>query len=334
MSVAPISSAPDCSGTARSANGSLSGSRTRSASSESSMTTRCSLRMRSTSASSCWRAARVNLIAAASYGPARRRRDHVRCGCDVLRLAATTGSCVTRMIVRSRRRGAHRAGRAPAAPSRRRGCRSARRRAASEARWRGHADREALAFTAGELRRTAALETFETDVGQQLPGSSTLFRAPPVGTEHRDLDVVERAQMRQQVVQLEDETHPLSPIAAGVVEGTDVFAIDAQRARVGRLEGGEQVQQRGLARSGRPGESHVVARRHDEVQAVERDDLTATPAEGLADVDGFDRGRGRATHDGSRPTVRAGPHAPRGRARRGTRPAAAVNSAHANTPAV
>ena len=82
-----------------------------------------------------------------------------------------------------------------------------------------------------------------------------------IGQQQRQFDVFERGQHRHQVVELEDEADvaraPRGEI--GLAQRGDVDAADAQTAAVGLVDAGNQVEQRALARTGRPHQRDVIA---------------------------------------------------------------------------
>jgi hypothetical protein len=75
-------------------------------------------------------------------------------------------------------------------------------------------------------------EPAEVDRREQLEGAVTLLMAAPASAQHRDLDVVEGAEVREQVVQLEHEPDLLAPVAVGVVQRGEVMTLDTQCPRL------------------------------------------------------------------------------------------------------
>ena len=94
------------------------------------------------------------------------------------------------------------------------------------------------------------------------------------GDRQRQHDVLLRRQRRQQVERLEDEADVLAAQARelAVVHARDVLAGDVDRARAGRVEAGEQVHQRRLARARRAHDGGELAGREVERDAAQRVD--------------------------------------------------------------
>jgi hypothetical protein len=59
----------------------------------------------------------------------------------------------------------------------------------------GAGEGDPLALPAGELGRTPLGEPIEVDRREQLEGAVTLLVAAPASAQHRDLDVVDGAEM-------------------------------------------------------------------------------------------------------------------------------------------
>ena len=74
-----------------------------------------------------------------------------------------------------------------------------------------------------------------------------------------------------------------------IVEGINGLAIDQQRAAVGHVQSGNQVQQRGLANAGLAHDRDILASFEPEIQRMQH----AARAIGLAQLPAFQRG-GRA----------------------------------------
>ena len=86
-------------------------------------------------------------------------------------------------------------------------------------------DRDALLLTAGELGRMGVLAMRQTDEREELARAFAGGIAPVAAYENRRFgDVVERAQMREEVETLEDETH------AAPDRGERARAIGGRRA--------------------------------------------------------------------------------------------------------
>ena len=89
-------------------------------------------------------------------------------------------------------------------------------------------------------------------------------------------DVLEHAHVPEQRVVLEHE--PDLALAHRLIGR--VLAVEADRAAVGRLQPGDDAQQRGLARPGRAEQRHQLAARHVEVHVVAARRSRRTPCSG------------------------------------------------------
>src|SRR5207244_8825998 len=104
------------------------------------------------------------------------------------------------------------------------------------------------------------------------------LRAPaPLGTgevreQERQLDVLDRAQDRDQVVELEDEPHVARAPAREriLVESGERLPRYHHLAPVGTVEAGQEVQQRRLARPGRTHERDEAPAGNAEAHVLER----------------------------------------------------------------
>jgi translation elongation factor P/translation initiation factor 5A len=138
-------------------------------------------------------------------------------------------------------------------------------------------DRDALLLPAGQLARAVFLAPAEAHGLEQLRGV-TLALAPRHAREHHgQRDVLRRAHRRDQVERLEDDADVLLAVKAQLGAGhlREVLVEDAQRPRRGAIEPGDQVEQRGLARSGGPQQA-------DEIPLFDRDGHAVQGADGGA----------------------------------------------------
>ena len=91
-------------------------------------------------------------------------------------------------------------------------------------------------------------------------------RGPPAlraGDEQRQLDVLDGAEHRQQVVELEDEAHLAGAELRALVVGqlVDVLAVDEDQAAIDGVEAAQAVEERRLAAAGRAHDrDHLAAR--------------------------------------------------------------------------
>ena len=123
-----------------------------------------------------------------------------------------------------------------------RGSRSARRPAGAAARWRAHgpARRAAVRHRRARVACAAACPRGRPPRGDLRRGAAVVpCTSRP---EHRDFDVATRVEVRQEVVELEDETDDFAPVAVDVADGSEIFATDANNptsvGRVRRAGGG------------------------------------------------------------------------------------------------
>ena len=122
-------------------------------------------------------------------------------------------------------------------------------------------DGDALALTAGQLARTAAVFVGEPDALQQLVDALAAFGLSEPRQQQGILDVLARRQHRHEVEALEDEAEAIAP--DGGEPARPACATRAGRpagfARVGTIEAADQVQQGGLPAAGRAGERDELA---------------------------------------------------------------------------
>src|SRR5439155_94602 len=114
----------------------------------------------------------------------------------------------------------------------------------------GARDRDALLLAAGELLGAVVPACGQADGPERDLCPPAPLGARQAGQQERQLDVLDRAQHRDQVVELEDEAHvPRAPGREAVlVEPGEGLAGDHHLARIGPVEAGEQVEQGRLAR--------------------------------------------------------------------------------------
>jgi len=139
----------------------------------------------------------------------------------------------------------------------------------------GAGDRDALALTAGELRRVVVRAVGEAHSGERLLGALDALLALHTGVDQRRRDVLERALAGHEVEALEDEAdravaqqrEPVVVERVGVDPGEEVLP-----ARLA-VEQAEDVQQRRLARARGADDRDVLAELDAEVDAAQRGDL-------------------------------------------------------------
>jgi hypothetical protein len=118
-----------------------------------------------------------------------------------------------------------------------------------------------------------------TDADQVEHGAGALpsLRGALAAQPQPELDVLERGQMRKQAIRLKDHAHV--PVIRRYVR--DVLPADQHAAGVGVLETSEDPQCGGLAAARRPEQRHELARRHVEVEAVERPNAAEAAAQAI-----------------------------------------------------
>src|SRR6185503_11780312 len=144
----------------------------------------------------------------------------------------------------------------------------------------GARDCHALLLAAGELRGVVFRAVGEPDQAQRRGDVLAPLAPGERGECERQLHVLERGQHRHQVVELEHEADrggaPVGEVGLG--QHGDVDAIDEDRASIGLVDAGEQVEQRRLARARRSHQAEEVAALHVERETVQhRHDLSAAP---------------------------------------------------------
>src|SRR6185312_2810108 len=150
-------------------------------------------------------------------------------------------------------------------------------------------DRHALLLAAGKFGRPVRGAVGEAD---QLQGDARVLlalRGPKLGQQQRQFHVLLRAQHRQQVVELEHEADVgRAPFCErALAEFVDARAADRDAAVAGRIQATDQVQQGGLARSGRTHQGEEVALRDVEIDMMQHFDLLLAAFVYFADIADF-----------------------------------------------
>jgi hypothetical protein len=133
-------------------------------------------------------------------------------------------------------------------------------------------ERDALALSARQRRRTARRPVPEADLREELVRAPLALRTAPAAADHRHLHVLGRREHRHEVVELEDEPDRRGAVLRGVAELVDPLAADPDLARVGPVESADEVEQRALAAARGAGHGDELARGRLERDLVERDD--------------------------------------------------------------
>jgi hypothetical protein len=168
----------------------------------------------------------------------------------------------------------------------------------------GPRNRDALPFPARELLREvrqARAELYET---QQLPGALVHLAPRPPAQVQREPDVLHAGERGQQVEELEDEADLVAPHARQLVvrEPAERLVVHADLPRRGAVEPSDQVEERGLAGSGRADDRGHLTPADRQAHIVEGRDV-ALAIEALGDVLDLDHGRtaGRGLIAGAAP---------------------------------
>ena len=151
---------------------------------------------------------------------------------------------------------------------------------------RGAGDGDALALAAGELVRTVSGAVGEAVVMQRALDAPLALGRRDAGEDHRQGDVLGRGQARHQVEALEDEADALAAHARLLDrrERRHVAPFEPVGAGVGAVEQAEQVEQRRLARAGRPHDRDVLARGDGEVELAQRMHFAVAQVEDALDA--------------------------------------------------
>ena len=166
----------------------------------------------------------------------------------------------------------------------------------------------------------------EPDALERLVRAPARFLRVDAREQQRQLDVLDRAEHRDQVVRLEDETHRrrAAARALGVGQRVQVDAVEQHAAAVDVVEARAAVEQRRLARARRAHDRHELALVHDEVDVAQRLDLFRAGAVDLAHALGHQQlGRVTSLHRQQSPTGDRRRIAPTSACGRGAAPRAA-----------
>ena len=141
-----------------------------------------------------------------------------------------------------------------------------------------------LLLAAGQLRRPVLDPVSQADAVQGVEGPSPPVL--PVAVEHRQLDVLQRAQTGQQAVGLEDEPDlPVPDLREAVVaERADVPTLEPVHPGRRDVETTYDVHQGGLARARGTHDGHQLAPLYGDGDAVEGGDVHAAHPIDLGDL--------------------------------------------------
>src|SRR3989449_7514003 len=152
----------------------------------------------------------------------------------------------------------------------------------------------------------------QADLGERGRGQLPRLGGRLAQEERRDHGVLQRGQLAEQVVELEDEADLLSPVVdkPRLAAREQVLATKEDAARRGPVERAEEVEERGLADAGRAHERDDLARSHDEARTPkDAHDFGARPIlllELLGDQERLAHSYLRTSTGSSAPARRAG----------------------------
>src|SRR5512145_2342925 len=178
----------------------------------------------------------------------------------------------------------------------------------------------ALALAARELAGLVLEARAEADFGEDLLGARARRGLIHPADVERHGDVLDRGELRQEVVELVDETQggvSYAP-ALGLAHRAERLAPHEDAAAGGRVEAAEHVQQRRFSGARAPDDGDALARAHVQVHAaqdVDRSRALVGLAQALARDD-------YVIHSAALPPDSRAPRASLGRRLRGTREAA------------
>ena len=143
-----------------------------------------------------------------------------------------------------------------------------------EQHWLQHqrpSDGDALPFPAGQLGGPMLQPLAEADALQQLARERLELGRVPLTDQCGNEDVFQHGALRQEVMVLKDETDvPVAVVGeAAFAEGERILAVEPHGAGSRPVERAEDVQQRALARAGRPHDGEGVAALHLQADAAQ-----------------------------------------------------------------
>ncbi len=152
----------------------------------------------------------------------------------------------------------------------------------------GAGHRNSLALASGELIGEVIHAIAQSDQLQQFPGPLAP-RCAAQATHHGNLHILSRRECGKQVVKLEDEADRTGAERVHIVQLGEVLSLNEDLARGGLIEGPDHVQEGAFSASARPHHRHEFARRHLEVNPVQRANLRTIAAIDARDVSDFDQ---------------------------------------------
>ena len=151
-------------------------------------------------------------------------------------------------------------------------------------------NRDALTLTARELGWVDVLPPVEVYGGQECLCPFASLTAVEPTTQHDDLDVLLRVEVREKIVQLEDHTDLLAAEPIEPVPVRNIATVDADASRARAVERGDQVDRRRLAAPRRSDQHDELAGLDSQREVIEH--APAVAAERLDDIVDLER----ATH--------------------------------------
>ena len=160
-------------------------------------------------------------------------------------------------------------------------------------------DRDPLPLAARQLGRPGGEPVAETDPGERLGRALTPLADGDAGVQQPVGDVLERGRVLGEEELLEDEADPRRAHCGQLAVGhlRRVEAGDRHPPRARTLERPHQVQERRLARPGRPDDRRQLAGADAEAHALQRGNRRVRPVRLRHGVELEHRRRGRDGHD-------------------------------------
>src|SRR3990167_1551178 len=170
----------------------------------------------------------------------------------------------------------------------------------------GTGDGDALTLAAGQLRRAMPNPVTEVQPLHQARAAALALGRLDTGQEHRQFDILQGGQARDQVVGLEHETDMAAAQfgPADLVQARGGFIVQPVLAAVRRIEQAEDIQQGRLARTGRPHHRQVFAAADPQIDLVQALDLLIAEDKTAADRTQADHGPASSSGTTATPSAR------------------------------
>ena len=151
-------------------------------------------------------------------------------------------------------------------------------------------DGDPLALPAREFRRSMGRPLFKRNQLQRMHGPLPRFLRPYARYQQRQFHILDRVQHRQQVVNLEHESHPPGPVcrALAVPHLGEILALQKDLPAVDPVQTGQAVQERRLAATGWTHHRHHLAPVDSEIDILEGLNFGGAGIVGLVHVPAFD----------------------------------------------